>query len=183
MNKVKKAIGYLLYILTAGLPHYQLHYTWPITTLIRRIAGKLMFDFCGNNVDIGRKISFSKNVSLGHRSSIGDEAFIIGKLVIGDDVMVAARCAFIGSNHNIDRTDVPMNRQGGTDEPIAIGNDVWVGYGSKIMAGVSVGNGAVIAAGSVVTHDVPEYAVVGGVPAKIIRYRNEGKNESTDDWG
>lgn len=64
-------------------------------------------------------------------------------------------------------------------KPIIIGNDVWIGARVIIMDGVSVGDGAVIAAGAVVTHDVPDYAVVGGVPAKVIRYRNsEEKTQS-----
>lgn len=54
-----------------------------------------------------------------------------------------------------------------------IGNDVWIGYGAIILSGVTIGNGAVIAAGAVVTEDVPPYAIVGGVPAKVIRYRFE----------
>lgn len=172
MAKLKKGIGYLLYVATSWLPHYQLHYSWPITTLLRRIACKLMFDYCGQKVDIGRRISFSQHVSLGDRSSIGDESFIFGTISIGSDVMMAARCAFMAANHNIDRSDIPMNQQGGTDGPIVVGDDVWIGYDSKIMAGVHIGNGAVIGAGSVVTKNVPPYAVVGGVPARIIKYRN-----------
>ena len=56
-----------------------------------------------------------------------------------------------------------------------IGNDVWVGEDAKILEGVSIGNGAIIATGAVVTKDVPPYTIVGGVPAKIIRYRFEAE--------
>lgn len=175
MSKFLKPFGYLLYVLTSWLPHYQLHYSWPVTTAIRRAAGKMMFDHCGSRVDLGRRISFSSHVSLGDRSSIGDNTYILGKLTIGKDVMMAANCAFIASNHNTSRTDIPMNRQGGTDAPITIGDDVWIGYGSTVLAGVTVGDGAIIAACSVVTKDVPAYAVVGGVPAHIIKSRLEVK--------
>ncbi len=71
-------------------------------------------------------------------------------------------------------------------KPIEIGNDVWMGHSSLIMDGVKIGNGAVIAANSVVTTDVPPYAIVGGVPAKIIRYRFDDetirKIESSKWW-
>lgn len=173
METIKKGLGYGIYVLTSWLPHYQLHYSWPVTFAIRRAAGKMMFDSCGKKVDIGRKISFSKHVSLGDRSSIGDETFIFGTLKIGKDVMMAERCAFMGSNHKFDRLDIPMNQQGGEDAPIIIDDDVWIGYGCIFTAGVHVHHGAVIAAGAVVTKDVPPYAVVGGVPARIIKYRNE----------
>lgn len=182
MKQIKKAFGYLLYVITSGLPHYQLGYSWPIITYIRRFAGKCMFDYCGKNVDIGRKISFSSHFSLGDRSSIGDNAYILGNVSIGNDVMTAANCAFIASNHNTNRTDIPMNRQGGCDAPITIGNDVWICYGSTVCAGVHIGNGSIIAAGSVVTKDVPDFAVVGGIPARIIKMRSgEEANECIDD--
>lgn len=172
MKRIKQGVGYLIYIcIGSWLPHYQLHYKWPISNAIRRFAGRLMFERCGSMVDIGRKISFSSHVTLGDRSSIGDEAYILGKVVIGNDVMTAARCAFIASNHNINRVDIPMNQQGGKESQIVIGNNVWIGYGSCITAGVHVGDGAVIGAGAVVTKDVPPNAIVGGVPARVLKYR------------
>lgn len=172
MKKVMKAIGYLIYIVLGGwLPHYQCGYSWPISSYIKRVSAKMMFDECGEKVDIGRHISFSAKVSLGDRSSIGDNAYINGELRIGKDVMMSSNCAFIAANHNFDRTDIPMNRQGGTKAPIIIEDDVWIGYGVIITAGVHVGKGAILAAGAVVTKDVEPYTIVGGVPAKPIGVR------------
>lgn len=65
----------------------------------------------------------------------------------------------------------PIEKEVMSKGPITIGNDVWIGTGVQIMSGVTVGDGAVIAANSTVTHDVPPYAIVGGVPAKIIKFR------------
>jgi acetyltransferase-like isoleucine patch superfamily enzyme len=69
-------------------------------------------------------------------------------------------------------------------KPIIIGNDVWIGARAIILDGICIGNGAVIAAGSIVTKNVPEYAIVGGVPARILKYRKtpNHKNEATPWW-
>lgn len=172
MMKVRKALGYLLYVFIGSwLPHYQLGYSWPISKLLKQIIGKLMLTKCGKNVDIGRKISFSSDVSLGDRSSIGDNAYINGKVQIGNDVMMSPNVALIATNHCFNQTTIPMNLQGSKSSPIKIENDVWIGYGSIITAGVTVGDGAIIAAGAVVTKDVPANAIVGGIPAEVIRYR------------
>ena len=75
-------------------------------------------------------------------------------------------------NHNFSRTDIPMNQQGNSPaRPIVIGDDVWIGANVIILPGVSIGKGCVIGAGSVVTKSVPEYSVVAGNPAKIIKNR------------
>lgn len=182
VNKLKKGFGYLLYVLLGSwLPHYQLGYSWPISKKIKQIAGKMMFEKCGKNVDIGRHISFSSKVSLGDNSSIGDNAHINGSLTIGDNVMIAANCAFLATNHITDRIDIPMNRQGRVEKPIVIDDDVWLGYGVTLLAGVHVGKGSIVAAGAVCSKDVPEYTVVGGVPAKVIRTRIPHVNNKNCD--
>jgi maltose O-acetyltransferase len=79
-------------------------------------------------------------------------------------------------SHAYDRLDIPMDQQGFEDPtPIHIGDDVWIGARVIILPGVNIGSHCIIGAGSVVTKDVPDYAIVGGVPAKIIRMRNEGR--------
>lgn len=94
-----------------------------------------------------------------------------GPLVIGNNVMMGPDVVILTHSHNIDRVDVPMGQQGSWVRKVTIGNDVWIGMRSIIMPGITIGDGAIIGAGAVVTKDVPDYAVVGGVPARIIRFR------------
>ena len=131
----------------------------------------MYFDKCGKNVDIGRKVKLSPHISLGDYSGIGDEAYIQGNVTIGDNVMMAPRVAIIATNHEFGRKDIPMNKQGSKESTIVIGNDVWIGFGAIILAGVNIGHGSIIAAGAVVTKDIEPYGIVGGVPAKRIRDR------------
>lgn len=85
--------------------------------------------------------------------------------------MMGPDVSILTHTHNIERTDIPMGQQGMRVFEVIIGNDVWIGMRVIIMPGVKVGNGAVIGAGTVVTKDVPDYAIVGGVPARIIKFR------------
>ncbi|WP_462354514.1 DapH/DapD/GlmU-related protein [Alistipes timonensis] len=86
--------------------------------------------------------------------------------MMGPDVLVFT------SNHESGRTDIPMRLQGnGATKQVTICSDVWVGARVIILPGVTIGKGAIIGAGAVVAKDVPDYAIVGGVPAKIIGYR------------
>ena len=173
MNKIAKALGYILYSFGGGaLPHYGMGHRWMISQKIRAFCGKLYFDYCGKNVDIGRRAHLSSKMRLGNNSGIGDFCYIQGPVQIGENVMMAPYVALIAANHNVSRTDVPMNQQGAYEKQITIEDDVWIGYGAKILAGVTVGKGAVIGAGAVVTKNVAPYAVVGGIPAKEIKMRN-----------
>ena len=115
---------------------------------------------------------FSAKASLGDYSGIGINARINGECKIGTHVMMGTDVVIITRNHAFDRTDIPMMEQGFENErPVEIGNDVWIGDRVIILPGVTVGDGSILAAGAVVTHDVPAYAVVAGVPAKIIKMR------------
>lgn len=84
---------------------------------------------------------------------------------------VSSSYALMWQLHRYASFEMPFDVPPQPPEPVRIGNDVWIGASAVVMAGVTVGDGAVIAANAVVTKDVPAYAIVGGVPAKIIRYR------------
>ena len=110
-------------------------------------------------------------IIIGDGSGLGVNCLVHGPLEIGNKVMMGPDVVILTHTHNIDRTDIPMGDQGSRVSKVTIGNDVWIGMRTIIMPGVKIGNGAVIGAGAVVTKDVPDYAIVGGVPAKVIKYR------------
>lgn len=97
-----------------------------------------------------------------------------GEITIGNDVMMGPECVIISRNHEFSDTTIPMRLQGYRNEgPCTIGDDVWIGRRVMIMPGVKIGSHAIIAAGAIVTKDVPEWAVVAGVPAVVKKYRKE----------
>lgn len=123
-------------------------------------------------MNIERHALFSPDVSLKDNSGIGIDCEQYGPISLGSDVMMGPEVVIYTSGHAHDRIDIPMRLQGASEiKPVSIGNDVWIGRRVMIMPGVTIGNGVIIGAGAVVTKDVPDYAVVGGVPARILRYR------------
>ena len=140
----------------------------------RSMCGKLILSECGKNVNIEKGAVFSSRVTLGDNSGIGIRASISGETRIGSNVMMGPDCIIYTKNHDFSRTDIPMNQQGFQKEkPVFISDDVWIGGRVTILPGVKIGTGAIIGAGSIVTKDVPDYAIVGGNPAKILKYRNQ----------
>lgn len=139
------------------------------------IRGKLAKNFiekCGNNVNIEPHVTFNLALKIGNNSGIGKNSELYGDITIGDDVMMGTNCIIYTINHEFASTDVPMRLQGTQNKkPVVIGNDVWIGGRVTILPGVHIGNGAIIGAGAVVTKNVPDYAIVGGNPAKILKYR------------
>ena len=143
----------------------------------RGFWGRRILKETGTNINIERNAIFDPEVSVGNNSGIGIKCELYGPVSIGDNVMMGPEVIIYTSGHRHDRTDITMIEQGSTDpEPVKIGNDVWIGRRAMIMPGVTIGNGCVIGAGAVVTKDVPDYAVVGGVPAKVIKFRKNTDN-------
>lgn len=116
---------------------------------------------------IRRKIVLGNNVQLGRGT------WIITDVIIGNDVLIAGNVVFAGKKDH--RFDIPgctmWDAPRGVDRPTKVGDDVWIGTNSIIIGGVKIGNGSIIAAGSVVTKDVPPCEIWGGNPAKKIRNR------------
>ncbi|WP_150452019.1 acyltransferase [Arenibacter lacus] len=118
----------------------------------------------------GERISIGNNCLINHNNVLqaGKEN---GKIIIGDNVMTGPNVMMFSFNHGMMKNDVPMIDQNYIDGDIIIEDDVWIGAGVVILKGVKISKGAVVASNAVVNKDVPEYAIVGGVPAKLIKYR------------
>lgn len=112
---------------------------------------------------------------IGKYTYIGDHNNIRasgGSIIIGNYCLISQHITIVASNHRYERNDLIFNQPWDKDKVgVIIEDDVWIGANSVILPGVRIGQGAVVAAGSVVTKNVPSYALVAGIPAKIIKYR------------
>ena len=165
---------FLYYGFARYLPHSHAPYSFGAKH-IRYMLCRKLFRKIGKNVNIERLafFRFGSNIEIGDNTGLGINCYI-SNAKIGNNVMMGPDVLYIESNHRFDLTDVPMIEQGNAPEKgLIIGDDVWIGSRAIFLPGVSVGNGAVVGAGSVVTKDVPEWAVVAGNPARIIRYRKD----------
>jgi acetyltransferase-like isoleucine patch superfamily enzyme len=144
--------------------------------LLMGFARGYRFKSIGKHFTVSDMTSFFKknSIEVGDYVFIGSKAHLYANIKIGHFVILASNVAVVGGDHRFDMVGVPIRFSGrdGLEELLTvIGDDVWVGHGVIIMAGVKIGRGAVIGAGSIVTKDVPPYAVMVGVPAKILCYR------------
>jgi acetyltransferase-like isoleucine patch superfamily enzyme len=114
------------------------------------------------HTDVGRNLRFGRNVFVNH----GCTAMDLGGIDIGDDVMLGPNVQLISSGHPL---DPEIRRSRITTAPIRIGRGAWIAAGATVLQGVTVGDDAVVAAGAVVTKDVPARTLVAGVPARIVR--------------
>ncbi|NDC62988.1 MAG: acyltransferase [Planctomycetia bacterium] len=115
----------------------------------------------------------NRRVILGDRVQFGPECLIQTDFECGDSVLIASRVCFVGRNdHRYDIVGTTIwDGPRGAVEGIRVGGDVWIGHGAIVLDGVSIGRGAVVAAGAVVVKDVPPYTIVGGVPARPLSMR------------
>jgi acetyltransferase-like isoleucine patch superfamily enzyme len=121
-------------------------------------------------------------ISIGAKTVLGQECTISAykHVSIGRECVIADRVMLIDFDHGVVEVERPIRMQGIYKRDVRVGSNVWIGYGACILRGVTVGDNAVIGTNAVVTRDVPENAVVAGVPARVIRMRDEPK---TLRWG
>jgi galactoside O-acetyltransferase len=170
-----------------------------IGRLLREILIKNLVKKSGEKISIGIGITITghKNIEMGSNISImeyshlyADDAVLKlgnnisinsnttidaadgGKIIIGDNVLIAQNVVLRASDHKHSNIDIPINQQGHTGGQIIIGNDCWIGANVVITRNVKIGDHSIVAAGAVVTKDVEPFAIVGGVPAKIILMRS-----------
>lgn len=178
MSKIGYAFSYVMYYFVARhLPSSYAPYSLG-SGKIRSFCAKRMFKSFGKNVNIEHGAFFGggKEIEIGDNSAIGLNARIAGPLVIGNDVMMGPNVSIYTQNHETENIYKPMRLQTAPKEKVTIGNDCWIGANAVILPGVTIGNGVIVGAGAVVTKSVPDYAVVGGVPAKVIKMREERKD-------
>lgn len=109
------------------------------------------------------------DIIIGNYTRIGLHNTIIGPVTIGHHVNLAQGITVTALNHKFKNPDIRIDEQGVSTKPVVIGNDIWVGANAVILPGVTIGDHSVIAAGAIVTKDVPPHSLVAGVPAKVIK--------------
>jgi len=141
---------------------------------IRYILVKQIFKKCGTNVNIERKAYFQNgfNIEIGDNSGIGVNAWISNNTIIGSNVLMGPDVVIFSGSHKFSEKGKLIREQGYDNPvPVVIEDDVWIGTRVIIMSGVIIGQGAVIGAGSIVTKSIVPYAVVAGIPAKVLDFR------------
>jgi acetyltransferase-like isoleucine patch superfamily enzyme len=150
-----------------SIPSYTLRHAWYRNILGWRIGTKAAI-LMGQHVQMAGVRSSGQKVSIGKGTVInqGCLLYTTGGLVIGENVSISSGVWLVTGTHDInDPQFVDLYK------PIVIGDHVWIGMRATILAGITIGEGAVVMAGAVVTHDVPPYAIVGGIPARVVSQR------------
>jgi acetyltransferase-like isoleucine patch superfamily enzyme len=152
--------------------HLVLHPSGRVLVGERCVLDRDMTVECAGTLSIGARTIF------GHHCTVAAQEH----LSIGEDCLIAEMVSIRDHDHCFDELDVPIRVQGSKSAPINIGNNVWIGGKATITKGITIGDGAIIGANSVVTRDIPSFAIAVGAPARVIRMRKQTENEySTDE--
>lgn len=171
MSRVRRALRSVLDLRVYGHAFRLLHfYGYAHVSQVRKLT-------LGSNVTFAPNVSFrnAERIAVGAGSHIGEYSTIwagnsTGRITLGKKCLLAPRVTITASNYGIVQ-GTPVMDQPKIERDIVIGDDVWLGINTVVVAGVTIGDGAIVAAGAVVTKDVPPQAIVAGVPAKVIGVR------------
>ena len=187
-KQIKKYIRFLMYLYKYRKVTSDSNVMFYSTTKIFNYQNDRTRIFIGSDSHIRGEIlvfGYGGNISVGERCFIGENSRVWSSvnILIGNDVLISHNVNIVDTNsHEIDHIDRaesfvhliksghPKKNDNIISSPIVIGNHVWISFNSIILRGVTIGNGAIIAAGSVVTKDVEPFTMVGGNPAKLIKY-------------
>lgn len=171
---VRKTIFKLCYAPLRMLPPAQV-----FNRLRGRVVG-LFLASCGRNLRIYDHVTISNpdRVSIGDNVVVNPGVFLVAArdatLHIGDDCLIAPRCFIETMNHRFDDPSVPIRLQGIDAQPIRLERDVWLGYGVVVLPGVTIGEGCVVGAYSLVNRSLEPFTVNVGNPVRTVRRRGEG---------
>lgn len=175
MRKITRIFWLIIYYgFGYWLPNSYLSFIGKPSNWIRVRCVHHIFAKCGKIRTINRKVNFHKGtyIEMGDESGIGAHCNIPEDIIIGNNVMISRDVFVLNRNPKYDNTDIPINDQGYYDaKQTVIEDDVWIGLRSVLAPGRYIRKGTIVAMGSVLTKDFPEYSVVGGIPAKVIKYR------------
>lgn len=176
----------LYYVFAANLPRSTLPFIGPASKWFRYMCCKHIFKYCGANANIERKAYFGKgfDVEIGDNSGIGYRCVVPSNIKIGSCVMMAPE-VFIGKvNHAFDSLSKPMCFQGTKmASPVKIKDDVWIGRRVIINPGRIIEKGSIVASGTVLVRDYPEFSIVGGNPSRVIGNRRGSSMDRLDLLG
>ena len=133
-----------------------------------------IFDYCGKNVNVEHGANFGNGfgIRIGDNSGLGVNCMVPNDLIVGNNVMMGPNCRILALNHEFSRTDIPMNQQGLQESKLTtIHDDIWIGRDVMMTPGRIIRKGTIIAMGTVLTKDFPEYSIVGGNPSRLIKSR------------
>lgn len=144
---------------------------------------KGLFKKCGKNVNIehGAVFGIGTKIEIGDNSGIGINCVIPSDTIIGSNVMMGPKCYILSLNHMYNRVDIPIMQQGNTErKQTIIEDDCWIGMRCFFTPGRHLRRGTIVAMCSVLTKDFPEYSIVGGNPAKLIKSRMSNKSNNSN---
>ena len=164
----------LYYGIAQYLPDSYTRVVGPLSNWIRVRLCHIIFKKCGHIRTINRKVYFAtgSKIEIGDESGIGARTVLPSDTIIGNNVMLSRDCFILARNHRFDRLDIPINDQGHYPAlQTIIEDDCWIGLRTIMTPGRHIRRGTIVGMGSCLTKDFPEYSIVGGAPAKLIKSR------------